>query len=73
MNNLSPFDFELVVDAGREVVQDDHLGLGPESILFLDPNPDEGLDARASRNSAHGGNRAVHRFVIESWKAENEI
>ncbi len=73
MNNLPPFDFELVVDARREVVQDDHLGLGPESVLFLDPDSDQSLDARASRDPAHRRNRAVHRFVIESWKAKWDL
>ena len=68
MNDLSSFDFEFVVDARREVVEDDHLRLGPEAVLFLDPDPDQGLDARAASDSAHRRDRTVHWFVIQSWK-----
>ena len=66
MNDLPAFDFQLVIDARGEVVQDDHLRFRPESVFLLDPDPDEGLDARASGDPAHRWGWAWHRLIIES-------
>ena len=64
MNDLPAFDFQLVIDARGEVVQDDHLRFRPKTVFLLDPDPDEGLDARASGDPAHGRDRALHGLVI---------
>ena len=51
--HVAAFDVELVVDAGREVVQDDHLGVGRQSVLLLDADAHQRLDGGAARDAAH--------------------
>lgn len=68
LSHLSSFNFELVVDARREVVQHDHLGLRPESVLLLDAHADQRLDGRAARDAAHRGNGAGEAVIVESCK-----
>ena len=39
MNYLSSLDFELIVDTGSEVMENDHLALRTQTSLFFDPHP----------------------------------
>ena len=66
VNYLTPFNLEFIVNARREVVKDDHLGLGSQPVLLLDPDSNQRLDARASRDPTHRRNDPLQRFVIES-------
>ena len=63
---LSPFDFEFVVHAGCEVVQDNHLGLWAQPVLLLDAHADQCLDGGAAGDATHGGNRTLKRLIVES-------
>lgn len=60
---VSSFDFQFVVDAWREVVQDDHLTVGRESVLLFDPDAHQSLDGRAARDPAHS-RRPDRVFII---------
>ena len=63
-SHLSALDLELVVDAGCEVVEDDHLGLGAEPVLLLDPHADQRLDRRGARDAPHRRRAGPHEGVI---------
>jgi hypothetical protein len=62
--NLAPADLQLVVDTRVEVVEDDHLALGPEAGFFLQAHPHQRLDTRRAGDAAHRGRSAPQRLIL---------
>lgn len=71
VDDLAPLHLQLIVDAGREVVEHDHLAVGGEAVLLLDAHADKGLYARRASDPAHarGQTRAAADEVLVAIRA----
>lgn len=71
---VSLFHFQFVVNAGSEIVQDDHFAIGWQAVLFFDPNTDECFDGSAASDASHSW-RSDRVFIIScqmrGWEKEN--
>lgn len=69
---ISLFDFELIVDARRKIVENDHFAVRREAILLFDANPDQSFNRSTPSDSTHAW-RSNRILIVRYFKYKINI